>query len=96
MKNNLYNSEQYANYLLGNNTNIRQTAKHFNISKSTIHYQLNKKLKYENYHLYLQTKKYLKYNFDTKHIRGGMATKKKYEELKNIKTKINIDTSNNF
>ena len=71
-------AEQFAYYILDENTTIRKTASAFNISKSTVHNDLSKKLKYENYTLYLQVKKLLNKNFSERHVRGGEATKQKY------------------
>lgn len=75
--------ELFGQYIVDNNTTIRKTAIYFDISKSTVHNDLNKKLRLENYKLYRKVCKILEQNFRTKHIRGGIATKTKYEELKN-------------
>lgn len=75
-------SEIFGEYILDNHTTIRKTAEYFNISKSTVHNDVSKKLKIENYKLYVKVAKILKVNFEMKHIRGGLATKSKYENLK--------------
>ncbi|MGN0788216.1 MAG: sporulation transcriptional regulator SpoIIID [Candidatus Onthoplasma sp.] len=72
----------FANYIVENNTTIRATARHFGIPKSTVHNELSTKLKFINYHLYLEVKKILENNFKIKHIHGGQSTKLKYEKLK--------------
>lgn len=72
---------QLANYLLENKSTIRETAKHFNMAKSTVHYDLSYRLKNEDASLYLKVKKILNYNFSDKHNRGGRATKLMYEQL---------------
>lgn len=74
----LSRAEEFAQYIIDNNSTIRKTAKYFNISKSTVHNDLSKKLKYENLELYTQVKKILVKNFNEKHIRGGNSTKLKY------------------
>lgn len=71
-----------AHYILENKTTIRATAKAFNTPKSTVHHELNTKLKYLNKNLYNQVKKLLKENFETKHIHGGESTRLKYAKLK--------------
>ena len=90
--------ELLAKYIINNNSNIRSTALNFNLAKSTVHHDVSKKLKIINYPLYNKLAPILKNNFDTKHIRGGMSTKKKYEKLKIIKNNLNKvnDTNNNF
>ena len=77
-----------AEYILNNQTTIRATAQAFNIPKSTVHHDLSTKLKYLNYHLFLQVKHLLDENFSVKHIHGGESTKHKYEQLKQM-----IDTN---
>ena len=72
---------QFARYILDNKTTIRDTAFHFGFSKSTVHNDIQKKVKKNNFLLYLQVEKILQTNFREKHIRGGEATRKKY--LKN-------------
>lgn len=74
--------ELFGQYIIDNNTTIRKTAQYFDISKSTVHNDLSKKLRLENYELYKEVCKILERNFRTKHIRGGMATKSKYQKLK--------------
>lgn len=74
-----------ANYILENNMTIRKTAKIYNVPKSTLHYNVTKKLIEINYNLYLKLHKYLQQNFNEKHIRGGLATKNKYKKLINKK-----------
>ena len=71
-------AEQFAQYIIDNNSTIRKIAIFFNISKSTVHNDVSKKLKHENCEMYLKVKKILDNNFKEKHIRGGMATKIKY------------------
>ena len=68
----------FAKYILDNNATIRQTAKEFGYSKSTVHFDLNKKLKKINSKLFYDVKIILQKNFNEKHIRGGNSTKNKY------------------
>lgn len=74
--------EEFAVYIIDNNSTIRQCAKFFNISKSTVHNDISKKLKITNKFLYYQVYKILDKNFKERHIRGGVATKLKYKLLK--------------
>ena len=73
---------ELACYILENNTTIRATAAAFNIPKSTVHHDLNTRLKYIDYSLYKKVKKLLENNFNIKHIHGGESTKLKYQKLK--------------
>lgn len=72
-----------AKYILGSKQTIRQCAKAFGVSKSTVHYDISCRLKGLNARLYSRLKVVLDTNFADKHIRGGMATKNKYKSLKN-------------
>jgi putative DeoR family transcriptional regulator (stage III sporulation protein D) len=72
-----------ARYLFATKQTIRQTAKIFGVSKSTVHNDLSKRLKVLNKELYENVKDVLDVNFDEKHIRGGISTKMKFEKLKN-------------
>ena len=80
--------EVFADYILENNATIRTTAKVFGYSKSTVHNDVSNKLKKSNFNLYKKVKTILENNFSEKHIRGGNATKKKYENNKKIIKKI--------
>ncbi len=75
---------QVANHIADTHDTIRTTAKSFNLSKSTVHYDLSYRLKKVDKNLYKQVKKILDDNFAEKHIRGGESTKRKYEKEMNI------------
>lgn len=68
-----------SNYILKNKCTIRSMVNVFNVSKSTIHYDLSIRLKKINFTMYKKVNKILKYNFSQRHIRGGLATQKKYK-----------------
>jgi len=67
-----------AVYIIEHNTTIRAAAKHFGVSKSTVHKDLTERLEHCNHGLYLQVRKILQINKAERHIRGGIATRKKY------------------
>lgn len=67
-----------AKFVICNRATIRDTAKQFGVSKSTVHLDLSKRLKYINYGLYMAVKQILQYNFSVRHIRGGESTKQKF------------------
>jgi len=73
----------FANYIVEHNATVRQTAKKFNLSKSTVHKDVSERLKTINEDLYEKVKQVLEQNKSERHIRGGMATKSKYERLRN-------------
>ena len=60
---------------------VRSAARHFGISKSTVHKDLTQRLRQCNPSLYAQAREVLDENKRERHIRGGMATKRKYERL---------------
>ena len=70
---------EIANYIIDHNATVRQTAKKFGISKSTVHKDLAERLPVFNRTLYLQVKGVLEENKAERHIRGGIATRKKYK-----------------
>src|SRR5699024_6869846 len=69
-----------AKYILEKNTTVRQTAKTFGVSKSTIHKDVTERLEEINPNLAKEVKMVLEKNKSERHIRGGMATKLKYEK----------------
>ena len=69
-----------AKYILEKNTTVRQTAKTFGVSKSTIHKAVTERLEEINPTLAKEVKMVLEKNKFERHIRGGMATKLKYEK----------------
>ena len=78
----LSRSEQLGQFILNQHATIRQTAKVFGISKSTVHLDVSKKLKTINFNLYKKVKVVLENNYNQRNIRGGEATRKKYLNLK--------------
>lgn len=75
-------AEQFAIYIIDNNCTIRECARAFDISKSTVHGDISKKLFKINKFLYYRVYRVLNKNLCERHIRGGLATKKKYEVLR--------------
>lgn len=68
-----------ANLMLEGKRTVREVAKLIGFSKSTVHYDVTQRLQYINYDLYEQVKDLLNYNKKIRHIRGGEATKLKYQ-----------------
>ena len=70
---------QLAVYMIENRATVRAAAKKFGISKSTVHKDLSQRLPQYNQALYEQVKVILDTNKAQRHIRGGIATRKKYK-----------------
>ena len=70
---------ELGNYILENRTTVRRAAKKFGISKSTVHKDVSERLRPVNPQLYQEVKGILEINKAQRHIRGGLATKRKYE-----------------
>ena len=69
-----------ASFLVENKATVRSTAAHFGISKSTVHKDVTQTLKKVNRSLYREVKNVLEQNKQERHIRGGEATRKKYQQ----------------
>ncbi len=69
---------EIARYIIDNNTTVRQAAKHFGISKSTVHKDVTERLVQVNPALAQEARKILDVNKSERHIRGGLATREKY------------------
>ena len=66
-------------YIVENRATVRADAAKFNISKSTVHKDVSERLKYNDPVLYRQVKEIMEINKRERHIRGGMATRRKYK-----------------
>jgi putative DeoR family transcriptional regulator (stage III sporulation protein D) len=69
---------EVATYIIENNATVRQAAKRFGISKSTVHKDCAERLAQVNPGLANEVRKILDVNKAERHIRGGLATKEKY------------------
>ena len=74
-------SIELGEYIVKSGATVRSAAKKFGISKSTVHKDVTVTLKRVNRPLYLQVKAVLDKNKQERHLRGGEATKKKYEKI---------------
>ena len=70
---------ELAVYMIETGATVRAAAKEFGISKSTVHKDLSQRLKQYNQGLYLQVREVLDKNRQERHIRGGLATRRKYQ-----------------
>ena len=69
---------EIANYIVENGATVRQTAKKFGVSKSTVHKDVTERLSQVNPTLAREARKVLDVNKSERHIRGGLATREKY------------------
>ena len=76
-----------AHYIVENGATVRAAAKMYGISKSTVHKDITERLPRVSGSLALQVKKVLDYNKAQRHLRGGEATKHKYELIASVKNK---------
>lgn len=70
---------EVAEYLIETGATVRVAAGHFGISKSTVHKDLTQTLRRVDYGLYLRAREVLDKNKRERHIRGGLATRRKYK-----------------
>ena len=69
---------EIASYIIENQATVRQTARQFGVSKSTIHKDVTDRLSQINPQLAKEARKVLDFNKQERHIRGGLATREKY------------------
>ena len=72
---------QFARYIIEAGATVRETAKEFHISKSTVHKDIQERLPLLNYPLYREVRVVLDRNKEERHLRGGEATRIKYSAL---------------
>ncbi len=72
-------------YISDTGATVRQAAKHFGMSKSSVHKDMDERLPLINTTLAMQVRAILGYNKSVRHLRGGEATKQKYQSLHNQK-----------
>lgn len=70
--------ETFGNYIVEQNATVREAARYFGISKSTVHKDVTTVLHTVNPSLYKRVHDVLQTNKDERHLRGGEATRKKY------------------
>ncbi len=68
-----------AEYIVETGATVRACSAHFSISKSTVHKDVSERLKYIDADLYERVRQVLEFNLSERHMRGGIATKEKYE-----------------
>lgn len=74
--------KELADYIIDTKTTIREVAKKYNISKSTVHKDLTERLLEIDVEKYKQVDEIFKKHLEIRHIKGGESTRKKYLRLK--------------
>ena len=74
---------EIAGYIIETKATVRQTAKRFGVSKSTVHKDCTELLRQINPALAAETRKVIDVNKSERHIRGGLATREKYLHMEN-------------
>lgn len=74
-------AKETANYIIENKVTVRDAAKAFCISKSTVHKDVTERLSEADPALYEKVREVLELNLSERHLRGGAATQKKYSQL---------------
>ncbi len=69
-----------AEYIVATGCTVRACSAHFSISKSTVHKDVTERLPYVDADLYEEVRKVLNFNLSERHIRGGIATQKKFSQ----------------
>ena len=77
---------EVGKYIIDSKATVRKTATKFGVSKSTVHKDLSERLEQVNRSLWQQAKKILEQNKAERHIRGGNATRAKYEKRRSGQT----------
>lgn len=72
---------ELAVYMIETGATVRSAARHFGISKSTVHKDLQQRLPQYNRGLYEKVRQVLDTNKEQRHIRGGLATQRKYKGI---------------
>ncbi|ODU55045.1 MAG: stage III sporulation protein D [Clostridium sp. SCN 57-10] len=73
---------ELALYIIEHRATVREASRRFGISKSTVHKDVTERLFHIDRGLYEQVQPVLALNKSERHLRGGAATKRKYEQLK--------------
>ena len=79
-------AETLGKYIVDHTATVREAARAFGISKSTVHTDVTERLRHTAPGLYTEVRKVLDNNKAERHIRGGIATKEKYRHIKKQKS----------
>lgn len=74
-----------ARYIISTGATVREAAKAFGMSKSSVHKDVHERLKSVHPGLYQDVKIILDYHHAVRHIRGGMATRQRWQQIRDEK-----------
>jgi len=77
-----------AQYIIETKATVRQAAKKFGVSKSSVHKDMGERLPYVHAALAKEVAQILAYNKAVRHLRGGAATREKYQAVRKVKEKL--------
>lgn len=70
-----------AEFIAETGATVREAGKHFKVGKTTVHKDMTERLKNLDANLYNRVKVVLEINKNERHLRGGLATKRKFEKI---------------
>ena len=76
--------EALAAYLIEHHATVREAARVFSVSKSTVHKDITTRLRYVNAGLFHEVREVLLQNKSERHLRGGEATRRKYQKDREV------------
>ncbi len=76
--------DDIANHIIKTKDTLRETAKKFKVSKSTVHKDMQDRLKVIDTNKYLKIKKIMKEHIETRHIKGGESTRQLFLRKKQV------------
>ena len=79
---------EISSYIAEKNCTVREAAKAYGVSKSTVHKDCSERVFELDRELYKKVKRVLSVNLSERHLRGGNATKKKFERKRLLKLKV--------
>ena len=73
-------AKKCAEYIILTGCTVRECSAHFSISKSTVHKDVSERLQFIDNELYERVRRVLDFNLSERHVRGGLATQRKYRK----------------
>lgn len=71
-----------ARYILRTGATVRQAARHYGMSKSSVHKDVHERLRLVHPGLYDEVQRVLRYHHAVRHIRGGLATRRRWRLIR--------------
>lgn len=84
---------ELARYMLEKKTTVRDASRQFGVSKSTVHKDVTVRLQQVSPSLYREVRELLDLNKQERHIRGGLATRRKYARRRSEAEEAKVEQS---